>query len=132
MTAPLGLQGLISPEQFQTFANIVLFMPPCAALAVLIPTWWWVLPALLVSSAVEVYQGRLGTRLTEVEDVAANTLGAAVGVGIGLLISRRKSRTHDAAASRSSPGDGATAPTTRGAAPPRWERGPGAGEGGRG
>lgn len=132
VTSPLGLQGVISPEQFQALANVALFVPPFAALGVLVPTWWWVPLALLLSSAVEAYQDRLGTRLMEFEDIVANTLGGALGVGIGILIAGRMRRARDAAGPRSSRAGAATAPTTRGAAPPRSAHGPGAGEDDRG
>lgn len=126
VTGPLGLQGTISPEQFQTGANVALFIPPFAALAVLLPRWWWVAVALLLSSAVELYQGRLGTRLMEVQDVLANTLGGAIGVTLGLLIARRM-RPVDRAADEPSPRPGApTAPTTRDAPRRPSAHGPGA------
>lgn len=119
VTTPLGLHRLISPELFQAFANVVLFLPPFAALAALVPTWWWVVLAPLVSGAVETYQGRLGTRQMEVADVLTNTVGGALGVGIGVLIARRTRRGRGAAGARSGSAGGATAPTTHGAAPPR-------------
>lgn len=72
-------------------ANVLLFVP----LGVLAVAWrgrWWhgILLGLAVSAAIETTQLLfLPTRVADVRDVVANTLGAAVGVGIGALLSRR-------------------------------------------
>lgn len=88
VTKPLGLTGVITPEMFADAMNVLLFIPFFAALAVLVPTWWWILLGAAMSSAVETYQAVIGTRDATVVDVLTNTLGTAVGVAIGRLLAR--------------------------------------------
>ena len=85
---PLGLGGTVSPEDFAVLANVLLFVPVFAALAVLVPSWWWVLGAAAVSGAVELHQLSLGTREASIGDVLANTAGAALGVLLGTAVRR--------------------------------------------
>lgn len=85
---PLGLGGAVSPEDFAVLANVLLFVPVFAALAVLVPSWWWVLAAAAVSGAVELHQLSLGTREASIGDVLANTAGAALGVLLGRAVRR--------------------------------------------
>nr|WP_298877265.1 VanZ family protein [uncultured Microbacterium sp.] len=72
-------------------ANVLLFVP----LGILTVAWrgrWWhgILLGLVTSVAIETTQLLfLPTRVADMRDVVANTLGAAVGVGIGALLSRR-------------------------------------------
>lgn len=87
VTGAVGLREQITPEMFAALANVVLFVPFFAALAVLVPTWWWVLGGAALSGAVELYQGGIG-REQDVVDVFANTAGAALGVGLALLVRR--------------------------------------------
>lgn len=126
MTSELGIRHLVTPEQFAVLANVALFIPVFAALAVLVPTWWWVLLAAVLSTAVEVYQSSLGgLRIASFGDVLANTLGALLGVLLGRWVHHRL-RTRDL--SRASPAaaaPAATAPTTPGAAPQGSAGGPG-------
>ena len=42
LTGAVGLREQIPPELFAALANVALFVPFFAALAVLVPTWWWV------------------------------------------------------------------------------------------
>lgn len=85
---PLGLLDTISADRFGDLMNIVLFIPPLAALALLVPTWWWVAAGAAVSCAVELYQGLLGSRVSSPVDVATNTAGSLLGVAIGLALHR--------------------------------------------
>lgn len=123
VTEPFGLQGVITPDMFQAVANIVLFVPAFAALAVLVPTWWWVAAGGLLSAGVETYQLVIGSRQASVADVVMNTLGALIGVAIGLWISRRVRRSRERAAALSPDGDGTPAgdvpPGPAGATTPR-------------
>lgn len=127
VTEPFGLQGVITPDMFQAVANIVLFVPAFAALAVLVPTWWWVAAGGLLSAGVETYQLVIGSRQASVADVVMNTLGALIGVAIGLWISRRVRRSRERAAALSPDGDGMPAgdvpPGPAGATTPRAPRG---------
>lgn len=108
VTGLFGVREHVSPGAFAALANVVLFVPFFAALAVLRRTWWWVLLGAALSTTVELYQGTLGSRTQDPWDIVTNTLGAAVGVGLGMLIARRA--LNGAAAAP-------TAPTTRGGAP---------------
>ena len=139
VTGAVGLREQITPEMFAALANVALFVPFFAALAVLVPTWWWVAAGAGLSIAVELYQGEIGTREQDVVDILANTAGAALGVGLGLLVrrlagrharNRRTGRPADASARRpglSGAGSAPSAPTTPGA--PRAETGHGPGGG---
>ncbi|WP_347042350.1 VanZ family protein [Brachybacterium nesterenkovii] len=92
VTKPLGLMGTTTPEQFAAVMNVLVFVPVLAALAVLRPTWWWAALAAAGSVGVELYQMSLGTREPDLGDVLANTLGAVLGVGLGLLALRAARR----------------------------------------
>ena len=139
VTGALGLREQVTPEMFAALANVALFVPFFAALAVLVPTWWWVAAGAALSIAVELYQGEIGTREQDLVDILANTAGAALGVGLGLLVrrlagsrarNRRTERPADASARRpglSGAGSAPSAPTTPGA--PRAETGHGPGGG---
>jgi len=122
VTAVTGGRGVITPEVFAVLANVALFVPLLAALAVLVPRWWWVLPASALSIGVELYQLGLGTRQADVLDVLANTAGAVLGVWLGRAIHRRISgdaapaaggRTTPAASPRGSADAPAGAPDDR-------------------
>lgn len=96
------------PEHYGVLLNVVLFVP-LGALALWLTRWpWWVLVAgaALVSGLVELGQVLLDREPTWV-DVAANTLGALLGVGVALLVRRGVSRR----AGRPAPA--ATAPRPR-------------------
>ena len=123
VTGFLGVREHVTPETFAVAPNVVLFMPFFAALAVLRPTWWWVLLGAAISTSVELYQGSLGTRIQDPWDIVTNTLGAALGVAIGLGVRRSV---------LSGRADAASAPTIPGA--PRGDSGhaPGGGPDDRG
>lgn len=86
---PGGLGLPISPERFADLANVVLFVPPFAALALLVPSWWWVAAGTAISTGIETAQLVRGGRDATVVDVLTNTCGAALGVALGLWIRRR-------------------------------------------
>lgn len=78
-------------------ANVAMFVP----LGLLIIGWrgrWWhgILIGSVASSAIETAQLLfLPTRVADVRDVVANTLGAAIGVAVAVLISRQISRSQE-------------------------------------
>lgn len=119
VTGPLGLQGVVSPEQFAVLANVALFVPILAALALLVPSWWWIAVAATGSVAVESYQFALGTRQAEVVDVLANMAGAAIGVTVGMRLRRRLVRQVGETLRRGASGraSAASEPTIPGGAP---------------
>lgn len=85
----LGDIAPMTPEQFADVMNVVLFIPFFCALTILVPTWWWILAGALLSGAVETYQLLLGGgRTPQLTDIATNTLGAALGVALGMAIVR--------------------------------------------
>lgn len=92
VTSPLGLHTVISPELFATIANVVLFVPFFAALALLLPRWWWIAGGVAISGAVELYQLRIGSRDASFEDLAMNTLGTVIGVAAGIWWHRWRDR----------------------------------------
>lgn len=122
VTGLLGARDHVSPEDFAMAANVALFVPFFAALAMLRPTWWWVLLGAALSTSVELYQGSLGTRIQDPWDIVMNTLGAALGVAAGVAMRRWI---------LSGRADGATAPTTPDAPPGSSGDGPDGGPGDR-
>jgi len=78
-------------------ANVALFVP----LGMLVLAWggrWWqgILTAAIVSSGIETLQLLfLPTRVADARDVAANTLGAVVGVALMAAVSLWRSRSQD-------------------------------------
>lgn len=103
VTGALGVREHVTPEEFATVANVLLFIPFFAALAVLLPRWWWIAVGAGISSAVELYQLVIGSRDATLDDVAMNTLGAAIGTGAGILLRRLLARR---SSSRSGPSSG--------------------------
>ena len=90
--ADVGLwRQLIGPGEF--VANLLLFVPVGVVLAFIVGTRrWWLAVALCVvgSIAIELVQGALPGRVSDLRDVVANTLGGALGVLVVVLISRRR------------------------------------------
>ncbi len=87
----------ITFDVIESVSNVAMFVP----LGLLVILWrgrWWqgILAGVVASSAIELTQlFFLPTRIADVRDVVANTLGAAIGVGVGLVLSRRISRSQD-------------------------------------
>lgn len=84
----------VTPEDWGTLLNVVLFVP-LGALVVLLarwPWWWATGAAALVSGVVELVQWQWLAREGTWLDVAANALGAAVGALAVSPLARRRSR----------------------------------------
>ena len=98
---PIAPDG-IGPEHYGALLNVLLFVPLGAVLALLIsrPWWWVVLPAAVVSSVIELVQGRWLDRVSSWSDLVANTVGALLGAVAVSLLARARRRS----ASRPGPG----------------------------
>lgn len=98
---PIAPDG-IGPEHYGALLNVLLFVPLGAVLALLIsrPWWWVVLPAAVVSSVIELVQGRWLDRVSSWSDLVANTVGALLGAAAVSLLARARRRS----ASRPGPG----------------------------
>lgn len=125
VTGPLRLERVITPEVFSVLANVALFVPYFAALAVLVPRRWWILVGALASVAVELHQSTLPGREASVSDVLANSAGALFGVALGIGVHHRL--RSDAGFSPPATSE----PTTPDGAPRYPGRGPAGGRDGR-
>jgi len=91
------LTAWITFDIVESLSNVVMFVP----LGLLVIAWrgrWWlgIVVGLVVSCAIELAQWCfLPTRVADPGDVVANTLGAVIGVVVGLLLRRRVSRSQD-------------------------------------
>ncbi|KQY42824.1 VanZ family protein [Cellulomonas sp. Root137] len=88
----LGLPEKLNVHAAEFAANIALFVPLGLLGALLVPRrrWWVVLVALVaLSVGIEVVQAfGLSYRQPSARDVLGNSLGAAIGVGLSLLVRR--------------------------------------------
>lgn len=84
------LTAWITFDVVESAANVAMFVP----LGLLVVAWrgrWWlgILIGFAASSAIELAQlFFLPTRVADVRDVVANTVGAAIGVGLAALLAR--------------------------------------------
>ena len=70
-------------------ANVALFIPVGLFLLLLFGTrFWWlaVAAALVMTSLIETAQRSIPGRVSDDRDIAANTMGAVVGVAVGLVL----------------------------------------------
>ena len=88
---PIAPDG-IGPDHYGVALNVLLFVPLGIVLALLTrrPWWWAVLPAFVVSGAIELVQGRWLDRVGSWSDVVANTLGALLGAAAVSLLARAR------------------------------------------
>ena len=77
-------------EFIESFANILLFIPVGFLFGLMIPLRWWPIALLLgpaLSAAIELAQRYvLDERVSTVQDVIANSIGASIGVLIAVVI----------------------------------------------
>jgi glycopeptide antibiotics resistance protein len=76
-------------DRAEYLANIALFVPIGLFLLLLFGTrWWWlaVAAALFMTSFIETVQRAIPGRVSDDRDIAANTMGAVVGVAVGLVL----------------------------------------------
>ncbi|SDP03466.1 VanZ like family protein [Microbacterium sp. ru370.1] len=87
----------VSFDVLEFAANVIMFLP----LGVLFVAWrrpWWqgIAAGVVVSASIETVQLLfLPTRVADVRDVVANTLGAAIGVAAALRVSRWIDRSQE-------------------------------------
>lgn len=124
VTGALGIRDVVTPEEFAAVANVLLFIPVFAALATLLPRWWWIAVGAAISSTVEIYQLSLGSREPSIGDVLTNTLGAAIGTALGILVRRRPARRALSARTSASAASDPTGTTTPGGSRPATDHGP--------
>jgi glycopeptide antibiotics resistance protein len=89
-----GIPEWVDYSLVESASNVLLFVPLGALMVWLLGrAYWWVGPAagLLLSSLIELAQFLfLPARYPTLADVAANTLGAALGAVLALLITARR------------------------------------------
>jgi len=87
--ADLGLP--VTFPVVEAVANVVMFVPFGVLVGLLLRRPWWVVVLLgaATSTLIETVQRWLPTRYPTLQDVVMNTLGAAVGVLVLVLVSRR-------------------------------------------
>jgi VanZ family protein len=76
-------------DRAEYLANVALFIPVGLFLLLLFGTrlWWLaVAAALMMTSLIETAQRAIPGRVSDERDVAANTMGAVVGVAVGLVL----------------------------------------------
>ncbi|WP_369961869.1 VanZ family protein [Leifsonia sp. EB34] len=91
----VGVRPLDAYDVIEFTANVAFFVPPALLIVLIVGLRrWWLAPlaGLLCSIAIELTQHFvLPARFGTVTDVVANTLGALIGTGIGvLLVARRR------------------------------------------
>ena len=91
-------------DRAEYLANVALFVPVGLFLLLLFGTrFWWlaVAAALMLTSLIETVQRAIPGRVSDERDIAANTMGAVVGVAVGLVLTLpatlRRWRAEDAA-----------------------------------
>jgi VanZ family protein len=76
-------------DRAEYLANIALFVPVGLFLLLLFGSrFWWlaVAAALVMTSSIETVQRTIPGRVSDDRDIAANTLGAVIGVLVGLVL----------------------------------------------
>jgi glycopeptide antibiotics resistance protein len=76
-------------DRAEYLANVALFIPVGLFLLLLFGTrFWWlaVAAALVLTSLIETAQRSIPGRVPDERDIAANTMGAVVGVAVGLVL----------------------------------------------
>ncbi len=76
-------------DRAEYLANIALFVPVGLFLLLLFGTrFWWValFAAVAMTSSIETVQKVIPGRVSDERDIAANTLGAVIGVAVGLVL----------------------------------------------
>ena len=83
------LTSRLSVERVEFLANIGLFVPLGAFLLLLVGTrlWWVALAAgIVLTSMIENVQRSIPGRVSDPRDVAANSIGMAIGIALALVL----------------------------------------------
>jgi VanZ family protein len=81
--------GWLTYDRAEYLANVALFVPVGVFLLLLFGTrYWWlaIAAALFMTSLIETAQRSIPGRVSDDRDVAANTMGAVIGVVVGLVL----------------------------------------------
>jgi VanZ family protein len=81
--------GWLTYDRAEYLANVAMFLPLGLFLLLLFGTrlWWLALAvAIALTSSIETVQRVIPGRVSDERDIAANTLGAAVGIVLGLVL----------------------------------------------
>ena len=84
-----GYAESIDYQRFEFLANIALFVPIGAFLLLLLGVrYWWLagVVSIAATSAIEALQTQVPGRVPDERDLAANTMGAAIGIVIALIL----------------------------------------------
>lgn len=76
-------------DRAEFLANVALFVPVGLFLLLLFGTrFWWVavMAAVAMTSAIEFAQRSIPGRVPDERDIAANTLGALIGIAVGVVL----------------------------------------------
>ncbi len=79
----------LSPERIEFVANIGLFVPLGVFLLLLVGTRLWfvaLMAGVVLTSMIEAVQQAIPGRVSDPRDVAANSIGMFVGIGLALLL----------------------------------------------
>jgi glycopeptide antibiotics resistance protein len=100
----------LTDTRAEFLANVALFAPVGLFLLLLVGTrYWWVAAAVAfaMTNAIELAQRAIPGRVADERDIAANTLGAMVGIAVGVVLTlpatlrrERRTRLQSASASR--------------------------------
>jgi VanZ family protein len=95
------LTSRLSPERIEFAANIGLFVPLGVFLLLLVGTrlWFVALTAgVVLTSMIEAVQQAIPGRVSDPRDVAANSIGMFVGIGLAVLLTLPATRRRNRAA----------------------------------
>ncbi len=108
--------GWLTYDRAEYLANVAMFVPVGLFLLLLFGTrFWWLAVAagLVMTSLIETAQRSIPGRVSDERDIAANTMGAVVGVVVGLVLTLPATIRRWRAEDDARPGPGHTASRPR-------------------
>ena len=97
----------LTDDRAELLANVALFVPVGLFLLLLVGTrFWWVAAGLafVLTSAIETAQRSIPGRVPDERDIFANTVGALIGIAVGVVLTLPATLRHRRARSASVPG----------------------------